>query len=148
MHIHDVMTQNPIIIPTETTAEKAAQLMAEKDIGSLIIGDSNNLAGFITDRDIALRVVAKGKPSQTPVQDIMTKGVITCQLHDEVEDVALNMQKNKILRMAVMDNNGKICGIVSHGDLARAAGFFGQDNLSENVTELAAQNSANQDKVA
>ncbi len=149
MHIHDAMTPNPILISPSTTAQQAAEIMAKEDIGCLIIGEADRLDGIITDRDLALRVVAKGKNMGDPVQDFMTKNVLTCKLHDAVEDVTREMLDKRVLRMAVVDDNGKLCGIVSHGDLARASLLTsGQEALSEGVTDLAAQKSVNQEEAA
>ena len=75
--------------------------------------------GVITDRDIALRCVAESKhPAETSADQVMTKEILYCRDSDEMEEVSLNMTKNKVRRLPVLDKNKRLVGIISLGDMA------------------------------
>jgi CBS domain-containing protein len=99
---------------------KAAQTMAEHDIGSLPVCDSRGrLEGIVTDRDICCRIVAKGKSFETPVREIMTHPAQSCRLDDDLEYIESLMRDKKIRRLPVVDDSDKLQGFISIGDLAR-----------------------------
>jgi CBS domain-containing protein len=85
------------------------------------VSDGDRLIGMITDRDIAVRGVAKGHGPDTPVRDLMTDEIICAREDDDVEEVASRMSSAQVRRMPVIDENERLCGIVSLGDLAREA---------------------------
>src|SRR5262249_18370432 len=96
--------------------------MAEIDAGALPVSENDRLIGMITDRDIAIRAVAAGKPLETRVRDIMSKGVCYCFADQDVEEVAANMSDIKVRRLPVVDGDKKLVGILSLGDMALADG--------------------------
>lgn len=76
---------------------------------------------MVTDRDIALRLVAKGRdPAKTTAADIMTKGIVWCRSSSTVEDAIHMMEQKKIRRLAVIDDNKRLVGMLSLGDIAHA----------------------------
>ena len=81
--------------------------------------EGERLIGMITDRDIAVRGVAKGFGPDTPVRELMTDELITARVDDDVQDVASRMSDAQVRRLPVIDQNERLCGIVSLGDLAR-----------------------------
>ena len=101
------------------TIRDVARLMAEIDAGVLPVGENDRLVGMITDRDIALRAVAKGLGPDTLVREVMSKEqVLYCFEDDDVDDVAKNMGDNQVRRLPVVNRDKRLVGIVSIGDLA------------------------------
>ena len=93
--------------------------MLSADAGSIPVTDGDRLIGMITDRDIAVRGVAKGYGPETPVRELMTGDVICARADDDVEEVASKMSEAQVRRLPVIDDQERLCGIVSLGDLSR-----------------------------
>jgi len=108
-----------LIAATDSVAHAAGRLRAF-NLGCLLVRDNDDLVGIITDRDIAVRVAAKGKDARTtPVSEVMSPGLISCPETQSAEDVARMMEINQLHRVALLDAEGRATGIVSLGDLAR-----------------------------
>jgi|SRR5438128_1998639 len=119
MHIHDVMTLGVECIPPTATIQEAARKMRDLDVGSLPICDKNRLVGMLTDRDIATRALADGQdPRKAPVRECMTPDVIWCFEDQDVTEACDLMKENQIRRLAVLNRDKQLVGIVSLGDLA------------------------------
>ena len=119
MQIRDVMTRNAQLIDRDDTIQHAAKLMAECDCGVLPVADGDRLVGMITDRDLAIRILAEGKGPHAKVRDAMTSEVKYCFEDEDTEHVAENMADIQVRRLPVMDRNKRLVGIVSVSDLAR-----------------------------
>jgi len=119
MKVSQVMTRDVKTVTPETTAQEAASFMLSEDAGSMPVSEGDRLIGMITDRDIAIRGVAKGHGPDTPVRELMTDEIICVREDDDVEDVASKMSEAQVRRLPVIDDNEKLCGIVSLGDLSR-----------------------------
>src|SRR5687767_14855021 len=116
--IREVMTQNPECASGETTVADAAKLMRDKDFGGVLCMNGDDVTGFLTDRDIAVRVVAEGKdPNSTTISDVATTDLHTLSPDDSVEDAIELVRKHNIRRVPVVEG-AKPVGIVSIGDLA------------------------------
>jgi CBS domain-containing protein len=116
--IREVMTQNPELVSGDSTVADAAKLMRDKDFGGVLCGDGENVSGFLTDRDIAVRVVAEGKdPTSTTVSEVATTDLHTLSPDDSVEDAIELVRQHDIRRVPVVEG-AKPVGIVSIGDLA------------------------------
>ena len=116
--IREVMTQNPEVVSGDTTVADAAKLMREKDFGGVLCGDGDQVSGFLTDRDIAVRVVAEGKdPTSTTVGEVASTDLHTLSPDDSVEDAIELVRQHNIRRVPVVEG-AKPVGIVSIGDLA------------------------------
>jgi CBS domain-containing protein len=116
----ELMTPNPEIISPEATLAEAAQQMNETECGVLPVGIPNRLEGIITDRDIVIRAVSKGKNvNREKVKDFMTPVLHYCNEEDTVEDAAGMMQKHRIARLVVKDRAGNITGILTFGRILR-----------------------------
>lgn len=118
----EVMTKNPVsAMPTDTVVN-VAQLMKERDIGPVpIVEDkiSKRLIGIVTDRDLAMKVVADGlDPNTTMARDVMTKEVITCREDDEIDSALGAMSKHQLRRILVVDANDSLVGIIAQADVA------------------------------
>lgn len=119
MNIKDMMSTTVEIVSPETLLHDVAKKMQASDCGSVLVGKDDRLVGVITDRDIALRCVAESHyPEKTKAEQVMTKEILYCRDTDSFEDVALNMTKNKVRRLPVLDKDKKLVGIISLGDLA------------------------------
>jgi CBS domain-containing protein len=119
MKISDVMTRDVKTVRPDQTASEAATFMLNEDAGSMPVADGDRLVGMITDRDIAVRGVAKRHGPDTPVRELMTSGVVCARMDDDVADIAKRMCEEQVRRLPVTDEQGRLCGIVSLGDLAR-----------------------------
>ena len=141
MKIRDVMT-NPVIRidPAESVAV-AARTLARYNIGALpVCGGNGQLCGVVTDRDLVTRCLAAGRsPSSTAVRDVMTGNVIAVSPDADAGAAAQLMGRQQIRRLPVVEN-GRLCGMVSLGDLAtsREGGedaFGALEKISRNVSE-------------
>ena len=121
MKVSQVMTTDVATVSPDQTAREAAAFMLNADAGSIPVTDGERLVGMITDRDIAVRGVAKGHGPDTPVRDLMSEGLICAHKDDNVDDVAAKMSGAQVRRLPVIDSDDKLCGIVSLGDLSREA---------------------------
>jgi signal-transduction protein with cAMP-binding, CBS, and nucleotidyltransferase domain len=117
--IREVMTTTPVSIPQSATVQQAARVMKDSDIGDVIVlDDSEQVCGIVTDRDIAIRVDAEGKdPSETLVGEICSRDLEALSPDDSVGDAVRLMSDNAIRRLPVIENGSPV-GIVSLGDLA------------------------------
>ena len=120
MKLRDIMTEQVVRIRPEETVSVAARMLEHNNIGVLpVCGGDGRLCGVLTDRDIVTRCLAAGRsPEKTSVRDIMTGKVYVGRPEMEVSLAAGLMGKEQIRRLPVMEN-GKLCGMVSLGDLAR-----------------------------
>lgn len=119
MQVKDVMTTSPVCCDPKDSVERVAQMMREHDCGAIPVCDGNELAGMITDRDIACRAAASGKPLATlPVRDVMSWPVFTVHQDCDVQVAIDTMEAKKVRRLPVVDDDGKVAGIVAPSDLA------------------------------
>ena len=120
MLIGDIMTRNVHLVRPEETLHYAAGLMAQWDIAFLPVADASGLVGTLTDRDIILRAVAPGLDAgTTKVSDIMTSNITYCYDDEEVGGVLENMKALQLRRLAVLDRQERLAGVVSRTDFTR-----------------------------
>lgn len=122
MKCSELMTKDPsCCLPTDTVFD-AAQLMKSEDVGPIpIVNDkqTNKLAGIVTDRDLALKVVAEGlDPKQTKIEEVMTTGVQTCSPDDDVSNVLKLMEHHHVRRIPIVDDQDRLVGIIAQADVA------------------------------
>jgi CBS domain-containing protein len=118
MKVSEAMTRDVRVASPEETVQKAAQTMASLDAGVLPVGEKDHLIGMITDRDIAIRGIAKGKGPKAKVRDVMTEDVKYCFDDQEVEEVTRNMADIQVRRLPVLNREKRLVGILSLGDIA------------------------------
>jgi CBS domain-containing protein len=118
----DIMSDSPAVCTPETSSQDAARMMQDNDCGSLPVVESRNsmkLAGMVTDRDLALRVLGRGMDANTPVREAMTKNVSSVKLDDDLNAVERVMTGQQVRRVPVVDGQDRVVGIVAQADLAR-----------------------------
>lgn len=123
MQIREVMSKNVQVINSARNIREAASVMEEIDCGALPVEENDKMIGMITDRDIAIRVVAHNKdPETTTVSEAMSSGIQYCFDEDSVGEVAEKMKQEQHRRIPVVNKEKKLVGIVSLGDLALKSG--------------------------
>lgn len=118
--IREVMTENPKTVEASATLKEAAEIMANEDIGNVLVVENDEVQGIVTDRDIVVRGVAKGEdPDDCSVREVATTDVQSLGPDDSIEDAIKKMEEGNVRRLPVVED-GKPVGIVSLGDLAKA----------------------------
>lgn len=117
----EIMTKDVTVIQEDATVREAAERLAKDDIGVLPITDQNkNIKGMLTDRDIVVHVIARGKDvNNTRARELEQGGVITLAPNDSIEHAADLMAQHQVRRLPVVEN-GQILGMVSQADVAKA----------------------------
>ncbi len=133
MQIRDVMTTDVKTLSPDQSIREAAALMADIDSGALLVNDQDRLIGMITDRDIAIRAVAKGLDCDTPVREVMSNTIRYCFDDESVQDVAQNMAENEMRRMPVLNREKRLVGVVSLGNIASCHNQQTSDTLLQGV---------------
>jgi CBS domain-containing protein len=118
MKVSEVMTRDVQIASPDETLKHAAEMMAAIDAGILPVGENDHLVGMITDRDIAIRGIAKGKGPSARIGEVMTQEVKYCFDDQDVDEVTKNMGDIQVRRLPVVDRNKRLVGILSLGDVA------------------------------
>ena len=127
MQLSDILSRDVETLAPDQTIREAAQRMRSLDVGAMPVCDGSHLLGMITDRDITIRAIADGRdPAQTPVRDAMTPDVQYVFESDDVRKAAQIMEDRQIRRLPVVNQEKRLVGIVSLGDIART----GDDRLS------------------
>jgi CBS domain-containing protein len=139
---HEVMTKNPVCCLPDDTVAIAAQLMQRDNIGSIpIIEDEQNqkLAGIVTDRDLAIKVIAKGLDAKsTKVEAVMTRQVVTCRAEDDLQKALDAMAQHQLRRIPIVDNDNRIVGIIAQADVATRVNQ--PEKTAERVKEISQSN--------
>ena len=125
MRIEEIMTRDPACVTPGTTVREVAQLMQREDTGIVPVVENTGdkrLVGVITDRDIALRVVAENRTPETRVSEILSAGrLATAHPGDDVDHVLGTMGREQVRRIPIVDDRGALVGIVSQADVSRKA---------------------------
>jgi len=116
------MTTRPRAVEPQTSVREAARLMESEDVGSLpVVQDGARLVGVVTDRDIAVRVVARGLDAEgTIVADIASRDVVTLTPDDDLDDALALMARAQVRRLPVVARDDELVGVVSQADVARS----------------------------
>ncbi|ANL66114.1 CBS domain-containing protein [Rhizobium phaseoli] len=118
MKVSNCMTTDVQITDPDQTLREVAEVMGRLDAGALPVAENDRLVGMITDRDIAIRGVAKGKGPDAKVRDVMSTDVKYCFDDEDLEDVLHNMGDLQVRRLPVLNRSKRLVGIISLGDLA------------------------------
>jgi CBS domain-containing protein len=115
--IRDLMTSDPTTVEASASVQDVAQLMDKEDIGNVLVVENGELQGIVTDRDIVVRVIAKGNGPDASVREACTTDLEALSPDDSVEDAIQKMEQGNVRRLPVVED-GKPVGIISLGDLA------------------------------
>jgi CBS domain-containing protein len=127
------MTANPQVVTASDSISRAAEIMRDADVGVVPVVDdagSMRLAGVVTDRDIAVRVVAEGRDRSTHVRDVMSSGLATVGPDDDLDRVTEVMKTQQVRRVPVCEGE-RLVGIIAQADVARE----GRDRKTGDVVE-------------
>ena len=145
MKVRDYMSDKVYSCTPSTSVYDAAKLMQENHVGCIPICDNENcMIGVVTDRDLVLRCIANDKNAkETPVSDIMTTNVWTCKPDDEMSNAQNKMGEEQVRRLPVVDNNGKVIGMLTIGDLVNNDLELGQNEVSDTLNSICEWNEEN-----
>jgi CBS domain-containing protein len=116
------MTDRPRCVTAETTVSEAARLMKSEDVGSLPVLDGEKLTGIVTDRDIVLQAVAEEKdPRGMPVREVASREVVRVNADEDLSSALQLMASQQVRRLPVVDDEGRLVGILAQADVAREA---------------------------
>ncbi|WP_293775636.1 CBS domain-containing protein [uncultured Oxalicibacterium sp.] len=116
--LKNVMSPHVKVIHPDATIAEAAKQMRDGGFGMLPVGENDRMIGAISDRGIAIRGVAAGKPGETPLREIMSTGIVWAYENDSIEEGARIMCEHQIRRLPIVNRDKRLVGIVSLGDFA------------------------------
>jgi CBS domain-containing protein len=120
--VSDVMSGRPRAVTPQTPLTEVAELMEAEDVGSIPVVEEDRLVGIVTDRDIVVRAIAKGKdPKGMPASAISSRELVTVHPDDDLSDALELMARHQVRRVAVTAENERLVGVVSQADVAREA---------------------------
>jgi CBS domain-containing protein len=120
MKVREIMTTDVECVAPDTDVPELANKMKTLDVGFIPVCDNDRLVGTVTDRDIVIRGIAGGKDiDSTIAQNIMTKEVHWCYEDDDVKDVAKLMREKEVRRMLILNQDKRLVGVVSIGDISK-----------------------------
>jgi CBS domain-containing protein len=119
MNISNVMSRNVQVARPSDTVADVARRMSEIDSGVIPIVENDQILGVITDRDIVIRVVGENRDNEISVSEVMTSPVETCLETDSLKGAVKKMADLQMRRLVIVDDTGKLAGILSLGDVAR-----------------------------
>jgi CBS domain-containing protein len=134
--IRDVMTSNPCTIDADKSVAYAAKMMRDEDVGLAPIVEGDKLIGMLTDRDIATRVVAEGRsPDQVKVRDVASKQLVTIDPQQDLDEALRMMAKHQVRRLPVVEEDGRLVGVVAQADIAREGDDSQTGQLVEKISQ-------------
>lgn len=133
----EVMTKNPVWCLPNNMVEQVAQKMKRENVGSIPVIENEQtqkLVGIVTDRDLALKIVAEGLDAKsTMVEEVMTRNVVTCLAEDDLQKALDAMSGHQLRRIPVVGTDNKIVGIIAQADVAT------RGNQPEKTAEMVKQ---------
>jgi CBS domain-containing protein len=130
------MTANPCAIDADKPVAYAAKMMKDEDVGLAPIVEGDRLVGTVTDRDIVTRVVAEGKdPDSTLVRDVASTDVVTVDAQQDLDEAMKLMARHQVRRLPVVEEDGRLVGVVSQGDIADLAESSKTGRMVEEISE-------------
>ena len=119
MQLKKIMSKNPECVSPSTPIGQVASVMKTRDIGMVLVSENDHLVGTVTDRDIVIRGIAEGRdPRIAMTGDIMTSKAEYCFEDQDVTEAAHLMEEKQIRRLAILNRDKKLVGVISVGDLA------------------------------
>jgi CBS domain-containing protein len=129
------MTAKPCSIDADKTVEYAAKMMRDENVGLAPIVEGKQLIGTLTDRDIAIRVVAESKdPGSTRVREVASTQLVTIDPQQDLDDALRLMAKHQVRRLPVVEEDGRLVGVVAQADIAREADAAATGRVVEDIS--------------
>src|SRR5215210_897636 len=130
--IREVMTSNPSSIEADQPVIEAARLMRDEDVGLAPVVEGDRLVGTLTDRDIAIRVVAEGRdPQSTQAREVASTDLVTIDPEQNLDEALRLMAEHQVRRLPVVEEDGRLVGVVAQADVAQE----GDDRRTGEVVE-------------
>ncbi|GLT01637.1 inosine-5-monophosphate dehydrogenase [Sphingobium jiangsuense] len=118
--VAEIMHDGVEWVPPDAKLSQVARIMKEKDIGAVPVGDNDRLVGMVTDRDLAVRALANGRdPGELTARDVMSEPIVYCHADERIEDAIRLMESRQIRRLPVINENKRMVGILSIGDISQ-----------------------------
>jgi CBS domain-containing protein len=134
--IRELMTENPKTVSSDATVVEATRVMRDDDVGLVPVVDGERLVGTVTDRDIAIRVVAEERDANsTAVREIASTDLVTIDPEQDLDEALRLMAQHQVRRLPVVEEDGRLVGIVAQADVAR----HGDDSETGQVVERISQ---------
>jgi CBS domain-containing protein len=135
-HVDEVMATRPRAATPDTPIPAVAELMATEDVGAIPVLDGDRLVGMVTDRDIVIRVIARGKdPRGMTVREIATGDLVTLRADQDLSEALRLMAQHQVRRLPVVDDGDRLIGIVSQADVAREARERASGEMLEEISQ-------------
>jgi CBS domain-containing protein len=120
--VREVMTSKLCSIDTDKSVTYAAKMMRDEDVGLAPIVEGDRLVGLLTDRDIAVRVVAEGRdPEQVKVTEVASRDLVTLDPQQDLDEAIRLMARHQVRRLPVVEEDGRLVGVVAQADVAQQA---------------------------
>jgi CBS domain-containing protein len=134
--VRDAMTSDPKTVEPDSTVRQAAGVMKQADTGIVPVVEGGRLVGTITDRDIAIRVVAEGKDVEpTTVAEIASRELVTVDPDQDLDEALKLMAKHQVRRLPVVEEDGRLVGILSQADVAREGADSETGQLVQQISQ-------------
>ena len=133
--VREVMTENPCAIDADKSVSYAAKMLRDEDVGLAPIVEGKKLVGTLTDRDIAIKVVEEGKdPESTKARDIATTRLVTVDPDQSLDEAMRLKSKHQVRRLPVVEEDGKLAGVVAQADVAKHASAEDAGEMVEQIS--------------
>src|SRR2546429_1408556 len=120
--VQELMTSNPCSIDSNKSVAYAAKMMRDENVGLAPIVEGDRLVGTVTDRDVTIRVVAEGKdPESTKVKEIASTDLVTVDPQQDLDEALRLMAQHQVRRLPVVENEGRVVGVLAQADIAEEA---------------------------
>ena len=134
--IRQVMSSKPCAIDGDKPVAYAAKMMKQEDVGLAPIVEGDRLVGTLTDRDIVVRVVAEGKDPQTvTAREVASTRLVTIDPQQDLDEALRLMAQHQVRRLPVVEEDGRLVGIVSQADVARHGDDVRTGEVVEQISE-------------
>ena len=134
--IREVMTSNPSSVEPSQSVADAARLMKQEDVGVTPVVEGGRLVGTLTDRDIVVRVVAEGKdPQSVTVRDVASTDLVTVDPQQDLDEALRLMAQHQVRRLPVVEEDGRLVGVVAQADVARQADEAQTGRMVEDISK-------------
>jgi CBS domain-containing protein len=134
--IRELMSSNPCAIEADKPVAYAAQMMKQEDVGLAPVVEGDRLVGTLTDRDIVVRVVAEGRnPEEVSVREVASTDLVTVDPQQDLDEALRLMASNQIRRLPVVEEDGRLVGVLAQADVAREADEQQTGQLVEDISQ-------------